>query len=231
LMRAQKNCEMLELAAERLGALCDEVVWVGGVIVNLLITDLATPEVGVTMDCDVIVSVTAHLGYAALGERLRRQGFMEDSREGAPICRYRSRELGDLCVDVMPTDPTILGFSNRWFELAFRTATQHQLPSGRLIRVASAPCFLATKLVAFASRGAGDWQGSKDIEDLLAVIHGRMEIVEEIAHAPAELRSYLEEQARGLLLSGEFKGSIEGHLPGEDPGVVLGRLRVIAGLL
>lgn len=67
-------------------------------------------------------------------------------------------------LDVMATDPRILGFVNQWFSLAFDTATRVRLSSGREIRVITAPCFLGTKLEAFKSRGGGDYQGSKDID-------------------------------------------------------------------
>ena len=129
----------------------------------------------------------------------------------------------------MPTDLRILGFVNQWFSLAFATVTRVRLPSGREIRVVTAPCFLGTKLEAFKSRGDGDYQGSKDIEDLLAVIHGRESIVDEVLSAPAELRDYLSDHIQRLLESDAFTSSIEGHLPREDPTIVLGRLAEIAG--
>ncbi len=41
------------------------------------------------------------------------------------------------------------------------------------IRIVTAPYFLATKLDAFRGRGKGDYFGSNDLEDIVAVVDGR----------------------------------------------------------
>ena len=58
--------------------------------------------------------------------------------------------MEDLVLDLMPTQGEILGFSNRWYPLALDTAQLRGLPSGRSIRIVTAPVFLATKLRPFA---------------------------------------------------------------------------------
>lgn len=227
-MSEQTPIEMLEVVASALADLCDEIVFVGGTIVALLITDPAAPPVSSTKDIDLVVSVTTRYEYSEkLGGRLRALNFSEDSSEGAPLCRWRRNGMR---VDVMPTNPDILGFSNRWFPLAFETSVRVPLPSGREVRIPTASCFLGTKLEAFHSRGKGDFLSSKDIEDFLAVVHGRDAVVQEVAAAPEELKSYLAENVSALLRKGGFVDSIEGHLPGEDREVVLGRLRRICAL-
>lgn len=133
-MKRQTPIELVELVAHDLESLCDEVVFVGGAIVELLITDPAAPPVSATKDVDLIVSVASRHAYSQeLGERLRALGFAEDMDEDAPLCRWRHRD--GLKIDVMPTDDRILGFSNRWFPLAFSTATRHRLSGGIVIRV------------------------------------------------------------------------------------------------
>jgi hypothetical protein len=72
-----------------------------------------------TKDVDAIVDVTSYAKYAALSKRLRELGLAEDTREGAPLCRWR---YNDLIVDVMPIDQGVLGFSNRWYPAAIETA-------------------------------------------------------------------------------------------------------------
>jgi predicted nucleotidyltransferase len=159
---------------------------------------------------------------------MRALGFREDTSEDAPICRWRWKD--GIKLDLMPTDPTILGFANRWFADAFVHASPCSLPSGKQIRVVTAPYFIATKLEAFRSRGAGDYMGSKDIEDLAAVLHGREEVVTDVLAASAELRAYLSEHAAKLLGSRAFRQSLEGHLPGEDRTLVTQRLEQIVAL-
>ncbi len=143
-----------------------------------------------------------------------------------PVCRWLL--ASGIKLDLMPTKPEVLGFSNRWFSAAFDHALEHELSSGAVIRVVTGPYFLATKLEAFHDRGGGDYMASKDMEDLVAVLHGRSELVAEIERAEGELREYLAGEARALLEVRAFEEALEGHLPGEDLTRVMGRLRRIA---
>ena len=124
------NVSLLERAAEQLGeALLEQLVFVGGAVAGVLITDPAMPEIRPTQDVDVICSVIARSDYHQLGRQLRQRGFQEDSRPGAPLCRWCT---DDLILDLMPTQGQILGFSNRWYPLALETAQFQELPSGLL---------------------------------------------------------------------------------------------------
>jgi hypothetical protein len=219
---------LVELVALALHDLRSEVVFAGGAITGLLITDPAAPRVSTTKDVDVIISVTTRAEYLdGLGRRMRALGFCEDDEEDAPMCRWRMRD--GIKLDLMPTRPEVLGFSNRWFPEAFEHARTHTLNESSTIKLITAPYFLATKLEAFGSRGNGDYMGSKDIEDICAVLHGREEIVAEVAESSAKLREYLAEHARRLLQDAAFEQSLAGHLPGEDLMVVRDRLAKIAG--
>ena len=162
----------------------------------------------------MIVEVATHGGYIQVEEALRLQGFRNDSREGAPICRWRWEEL---LLDLMPTDPAILGFSNRWYPAAVATAEPCILPGGLRIRLIAPAYFIATKLEAFFGRGQGDYYGSHDLEDLVAVVDGRQSIVKELGEAAPALRSYLQEKLGALLMDPSFGYAVAGHLPG-DPG-------------
>jgi len=202
---------MLELAARGLGPLTDEVVFLGGCATGLLITDAAAPPIRETKDVDVIVEISSRHDYHSLSEKLRGRGFREDQSEGAPVCRWIYQSL---MIDVMPTDESILGFSNRWYPDAMRTAEQVQLPGGSVIHMVTAPFFLATKLEAFYGRGNGDFMASHDLEDLIAVIDGRASIVQEVS-ACVELRPYLAREFAKLLENDAFQDALPGHLPGD----------------
>jgi len=113
----------------------------------------------------------------------------------------------------MPTDSKILGFGNQWYATATRNAECIQLPSGKSIKMVSAPYFLITKLEAFDGRGAGDYLMSHDIEDIIAVLDGRPEIVNEVKRAETELVSELTERFKKLLQNRQFVDAISGHMP------------------
>ena len=102
----------------------------------------------------------------------------------------------------MSTQKAALGFSNRWYEGAIQTATPASLPSGKVIRLITAPFFLRTEIEAFYDHGENDYYMRHDLEDFIAVVEGREQLIEEIAGAPADLRKYLGE-ATGKLLGNE----------------------------
>ena len=143
-------------------------------------------------------------------KRLRAHGFSEDSSDDAPICRWTS---GNIILDVMPTDTRILGFGNQWYAPASQNADSIQLPSGRQIRMVSAPYFLITKLEAFDGRGNGDYLMSHDIEDIIAVLDGRPSLIAEVKHAPPELVQELAKRFRSLLQDRQFIDAVSGHMP------------------
>jgi hypothetical protein len=77
----------LRTVADRLGSLREEVVFVGGMVRSLLITDPGAPPARPTDDIDVIAAIGSRQEYYALAARLRALGFREDHREKAPLCR------------------------------------------------------------------------------------------------------------------------------------------------
>ena len=204
------NLEILMLAVNQLSELVDEMVFIGGCATGLLITDTAAPPIRVTKDVDAIVQVTSLSDYHQLSEKLRKKGFQEDTSDGAPICRWITEAV---ILDVMPTDSKILGFGNQWYATATRNAEYIQLPSGKSIKMVSAPYFLITKLEAFDGRGAGDYLMSHDIEDIIAVLDGRPEIVNEVKRAETELVSELTERFKKLLQNRQFVDAVSGHMP------------------
>ena len=204
------NIKILESAIQKLGPLVDEMVFLGGCATCLLLTDPATPPPRVTYDVDVIVEAASLLDYHKLSEKLRRHNFSEDLSPYALICRWR---CGETILDVMPTHSDILGFGNQWYAAAYTAAISVPLPSGKLIRVLPAPYFLATKFDAFKGRGNQDFLLSKDMEDIVTILDGRPEIVDEIQQVADDLRSYLSDALSELLNNRHFTDALPGHLP------------------
>jgi hypothetical protein len=116
----------------------------------------------------------------------------------------------------MPNQGEILGFSNRWYPLVMETAQQQALPSGRSIRLVTAPVFLATKLEAFRGRGQGNFLFSHDLQDLMAVVDGRASLLEECRLSPPELRNDLAAPFLELLNTSAFLEALPAFLP-PDP--------------
>lgn len=202
----------LEAAATVLGPLLDEVVFVGGATVHLWITEPGAPPVRATDDVDVICEVASRADYYRLGERLRARGLQE-AVDDPVICRWRSAEPR-LVIDVMPTDPEILGFSNQWYGEAISTAATVALDSGTALRAATPTLLAATKLCAWLGRGNGDLLRSLDIHDLLTLVNGRSELIDELEAAPLKLRAYVREELRAVQKEPYFDYAVESALAG-----------------
>jgi predicted nucleotidyltransferase len=226
------NLERLIAAARLLRPLLGDLVFVGGSVTGLLISDEAAGDPRATLDVDAIAGITSYAEYAALGDRLRALGFEEDTSEGAPLCRWVHHET---ILDIMPLDEKILGFSNRWYRAAIKAAIGQRLSDDLEIRIVTAPFFIATKLEAFKGRGKGDFSGSRDLEDLISVVDGRAALVAEVQTEAAELRDYVRSEIRGLLATTAFLDGLPGYLLPDATSqsrimIVLRRLRELASL-
>jgi len=206
------NFPLLEDAVSKLAPFLDEIVFVGGVTLGLLITDEAAAPIRGTTDVDVIAEIVTYADYIVFSERLRQAHFSEDT---ALTCRWHN---GSLTLDVLALNKEVLGFTNIWYEPALKHASMLDLPGGQTIRVITAPYFLGTKMEAFRGRGKLDFQASHDLEDFVAVIEGRETIVQEIAESLQDLRDYLADATKVLLAESRFLDVL--------PGFVLDNQRV-----
>lgn len=228
---ADPNVELLTAVAVALGELREQMVFVGGCATALLITDPAAAPVRVTHDVDAIVAIVSLSEYHRLGGALRAKGFVQTVEEGEPPYRWTHSGMK---LDLMPANPAVLGFSNRWYETALKSATTRTLKQSVEIRLVAPACFVATKLEAFLDRGRGDCLSSSDLEDVLCVVDGRPELAEELLTADAELRVYVAGAVARLLADEGFLNALPGLILEGSPAVrtpiVLQRLRAIADM-
>jgi predicted nucleotidyltransferase len=206
------NLPILMLIAKSLGGLCDSLVFVGGCATGLLQTTPRAQAIRATQDVDVVVHAVSTADYHAMEKAVEARGFKHDLSPEAPICRW---VLQGVALDLMPSQPGILGFHNRWYPLAIETATQIKLPNGMDIRLITAPVFVATKFEAFHGRGNNDYLASHDLEDIVTVVDGRPELIQEIDQADSELRHYIAAEINALLEGRDFLTALAGHLPGD----------------
>jgi hypothetical protein len=226
------NLQLLTDAAKLLKPILGELVFVGGCATALLITDRAAADVRPTFDVDAIAEITSYAAYTEFSGRLRKLGFQEDAREGAPLCRWRQQTT---TLDVMPLDERILGFSNSWYRPAMDHADERELEQDLKIRLVAPVYFCATKLEAFSGRGRNDFRASRDLEDLMAVVDGRAERVGEIRTAESDVRSYLAIEIKKLISIPEFNDAFPGYLlpdasSQQRVGTIISRLGEIASL-
>ena len=225
------NLPALRAVADRLDRLGLDYAFVGGSIVNLLLDHPDLSPARPTDDFDVIIETVTSRPYSDVEAKLRGIGFDHDMLEGAPRCRW---VLGNLTVDIMPTEGAFLGLNTAWFAEALATATERAFDHIRL-KLISPVAFLATKHLAFLDRGEGEHYASHDLEDCITVIDGREAIATEVAAAPEALRAYVVNATRALLAAPTFNESLTGHLPIDEASqrrlpALRNKLRAVAGI-
>lgn len=189
---ADHNYELISFVADGLGDdFLAECAFVGGCTTAMLVSDNAVlDDIRFTDDVDLVIELAGISAWEKLTVRLADKGF-KITGEDDVNCRFR---FNDVIVDVMPSDPAILGYANSWYVEGLSQAVQFALPNGRVIRIFKPTYFLATKIEAFNGRGKGD-PYHKDVEDIIILIDGRPELLVEVQEASEELKQYI---AKGI---------------------------------
>jgi hypothetical protein len=204
-------------------------VFTGGSVVGLLITDPAAPPPSRTKDIDIVLEIAGYGDFVALEHVLRQAGFTQPWEERASVVIWYWRGIR---VDFLPHKPTAMMGTNRWFPYLIEEAERVEVLPGKYAWCASAPCFIATKLEAFFSRGRGDFLMSKDIEDILAVVDGREELFEEMKFTAPDVRGFVGASLMELLGDERFMDSIPQLVPDDSREVILiDRLKGVAALI
>lgn len=220
-----ENIVRIKAVNEALKGLDQEFVFVGGATVSLYATnpELAS-ETRPTDDVDVVIELATYGGYAGIDEKLRKLGFKNDVASGV-ICRY---QIKGVIVDIMPTEPQVVGFSNRWYPAGFANAIDVQLDDNNSIRTFSLPYFMATKWEAFKGRGKNDYRTSKDFEDLVYVWENVDNLEDQIEQASDDITEYLKEEFAKVITNEDFEEGLYAHLAGGygglDPNYIKSKL-------
>lgn len=231
-MKLSNNEQMiLEVARSLPSNLLDQVVFLGGSVVSLLITEPGFIGIRSTKDVDLIIDANRP-NYHKFESSLQSAGFKQVIDEDPPvICRWR---INSVLVDVMPCDSAILGFSNKWYSAAVKHA-QKRLLQNIEIRLVTAPYFLATKVEAFLSRGNNDFMASSDMEDIITLLDGRSEIVAEIEQSEKLLQAFLIKTFTAWLSKNAFVEALPGHLPPDSASqdrlpIILARIKRVTNI-
>ncbi|MEI6596447.1 MAG: hypothetical protein WCO28_12855 [Bacteroidota bacterium] len=198
------NITMLQTVANGLGDLKDEMVFVGGSVAELYVSNPAASDIRPTLDVDCVVELSSKIAHAKLEEQLRAKKFTHDTTQGAPICRFIYK---DILVDVMPTDSNVLGFTNIWYEEGVDNKISKTLPDGTEVFVFRPEYYVASKFEAHKGRGGNDLRQSHDFEDIIYIFDNCLDILDNISNANDTVKVYLKEECQNLL---EYEGLTEG---------------------
>jgi predicted nucleotidyltransferase len=211
-MSHKANITRIKAVSNALEHLKNQVIFVGGATVSLY-ADRAAAETRPTDDVDIVVEIATKWDYAALEEQLRKIGFQNDITS-TYLGRYT---LTGIIIDVMPTDVSILGFTNDWYEGGFKTAIDHRIDVHHTVKIFSPPYFIASKLAAFKNRGNNDGRTSTDFEDIVYVLEYRRTIWDEMKSADEKVRSYLTQQFKMLYANPYIEEWLNAHTNFSSP--------------
>lgn len=208
---AGSNLKRLQKVASGLDDLNESVVYVGGAVAELYVSDPAATDIRPTMDVDCVVELASYKKFNELCELLRNKGFQNDQTPSAPICRWIYQ--GET-VDIMPDDEGVIGFSNKWYHPAIAKKEPRTLPDGTVIYVFPVTYYVATKFEALAGRGGNDLRTSHDFEDIIYILNSRLDFRECFLNEKDEaLKQYLKEKMAMLISRSNIMEEIECALP------------------
>lgn len=207
----RNNIQRLQIVAQGLGDLLNEVVFVGGAVAELYTPGAASEEIRISEDIDCIIEISTTKEYLHLEKLLESKGFQHDTTSGAPKCRWIFKHI---LTDIMPTmDTRILDFSNKWYALGFEKRTTYKLPNGTEIFIFPLAIYLASKLEAHNGRGGEDLRQSQDFEDIIFILDNNPDAGASIDSSPDPVKKYLREQFDILLAREDIVEGIESALP------------------
>lgn len=200
---------LLEQALDALGPLAAQMVFVGGAVIPLVIEATFQGDARATTDVDCVVGARTHGQFHEIEVALGTLGFTPGQEPGDPICRHR---CGTLILDVMPVRE--LGFGhNRWYDAGVATCQTMRLPSGRRVQVFRTAYLFASKVEAFHGRGSTDPFASDDMADLVLLMEGCPDLLEDIATVEDDaLKDAVAEWAEAMLVRPDLSDLLDGHL-------------------
>ena len=204
------NLLRLKAVSTALYPLQTQVVFVGGATVSLY-ADRKAEEVRPTDDVDVLIEIWAYKDYAAIEEKCRSIGFVNDTKSNI-IGRYK---IQGIVVDIMTTTDAALGFTNKWYANGFKNAIDYVIDESHNIKIFTAPYFIASKLEAFKSpnrKNNNNGIYSSDFEDIVFVLENRSSLWDELKCAEEDVKKYLKNEFAQLLQNTLFEEWLEAHL-------------------
>ena len=200
------NIKVVEKVAMTLAELNDEIIYVGGAIVSLYVTDEAAEHPRPTKDIDISVKVSTYKQMDELREKLAVKKIYPAPMESI-LYRYI---FEDILIDFIPYDATSLGPTNRWLKPGFKKAFTCKIGDTE-IKILPVSLFLATKWEAFKNRG-GDPRMSHDFEDIIYVVDNNLNLIDDVLNADKDVQSFLKEMCREILSHPAGTEIIECHL-------------------
>ena len=177
------NLNVVEKVAIALEELNNDVIYVGGAVISLYVTDKGVEQPRPTKDIDISVQISTYAQMDELREKLALKRIYPAPAEKI-LYRY---SYEDILIDFIPFEEAPLRPTNSWLKPGFEKAYPVNI-GGVNIKILPVSLFLATKWEAFKHRG-NDPRTSHDFEDIIYIIDNNLEVVEDIRQALEQAKS------------------------------------------
>ena len=134
------NLKVVEKVALALGELNKEVIYVGGAVVSLYVTDESAEQPRPTKDIDISVQISTYSQMEELREKLAAKKIYPAQTETV-IYRYTYDKI---LIDFIPWEQTALGPTNSWLKPGFEKAYPVKIGNAE-IHILPVSLFLAKK--------------------------------------------------------------------------------------
>ena len=195
--------DRIAAAARAIAPLLNRVVFTGRQVAPYLETSPLSTGERATFADDAVVRVISTGALDRIAADLLRLGLVRGARSGTNE-RWKVDEsltLEFTQVSGLETDPGAI-----WLEYASLLTMAVDVGDGLRARITGAPALLALDWAAFRAGGESPLD-SGELEDIIALVAGRSEVVRELAAAPPELRAFVTAETRRFL---EYQGA--GHV-------------------
>jgi predicted nucleotidyltransferase len=200
------NLKVVEKVAIALEELNNDVIYVGGAVISLYVTDEGAEQPRPTKDIDISVQISSYGQMDELREKLALKKIYPAPTENI-MYRYTHEEI---LIDFIPYEETPLGPTNSWLKPGFEKA--YPINIGELeIKILPVSLFLATKWEAYKSRGT-DPRTSHDFEDIIYILDNNKELVEDFHNADHDVQDFLKEMSSEILNHTSRNEIIECHI-------------------
>ncbi len=200
------NLKVVEKVALALEELNDEVIYVGGAVVSLYVTDKGAEQPRPTKDIDISVQVSSYAQMNKLQESLASKKIFPAPTENV-MYRYTYE---DVLIDFIPFEETPLGPTNKWLKPGFKKAYPITIGKAK-IKILPVSMFLATKWEAYKNRG-GDPRMSHDFEDIIYIIDNNLNLIDDVVNADKDVQTFLKEMSNEILSHSSLYEIIECHI-------------------
>jgi hypothetical protein len=201
--------DRLAVVARAIEPILNRVVLAGPPVVDLLVNDPMAQTPTLTFAADSTFQLLSTSMVDRLGADLQKLGL---SRIGRTFTGDRWRVADDIALDLIQVQSDNADPSQIWLEYATLLTLPLSIDDRLTVRIAGAPAVLALECAAFARR-SGSVLDSEELERVVTLVAGRMEIERECAAAPTELRQFIRTELARLSKSDALQLLIQRALP------------------